>query len=159
MTQIAFLFAEIATLEGHQGVGYSYSKRAGGPGQYAHAKEIAEEVIGEDPNDIQRIWTKLVWAGASSAGAAWLPRPSPPSILRSGTSRPSEPGFRSRNCSGLPRFGGLLQHLRRLPVLLDRGDHRQRERLDRAWDRRVKIKVGQPDPRIDLNRVERYVPR
>ena len=65
MTQIAFLFAEITTLEGHQGVGYSYSKRAGGRGQYAHAKEIAEEVIGEDPNDIQRIWTKLVWAGAS----------------------------------------------------------------------------------------------
>jgi L-talarate/galactarate dehydratase len=22
-------------------------------------------VIGEDPNDIQRIWTKLIWAGAS----------------------------------------------------------------------------------------------
>ena len=33
MTQIAFLFAEITTLEGHQGVGYSYSKRAGGRGQ------------------------------------------------------------------------------------------------------------------------------
>src|SRR6187200_661493 len=65
MTQIAFLFAEINTAEGHQGVGHSYSKRAGGRGQYAHAKEIADAVIGEDPNDIQRIWTKLVWAGAS----------------------------------------------------------------------------------------------
>jgi hypothetical protein len=65
MTEIAFLFAEITTAEGHQGVGYSYSKRAGGHGQYAHAKEIADDVIGEDPNDIQRIWTKLIWAGAS----------------------------------------------------------------------------------------------
>ena len=42
MTQIAFLFAEINTAEGHQGVGYSYSKRAGGRGHYAHAKEIAD---------------------------------------------------------------------------------------------------------------------
>src|SRR6476620_2087731 len=65
MTEIAFLFAEITTAQGHQGVGYSYSKRAGGRGQYAHAKEIADDVIGEDPNDIQRIWTKLIWAGAS----------------------------------------------------------------------------------------------
>ena len=32
MTEIAFLFVEISTLEGHQGVGYSYSKRAGGLG-------------------------------------------------------------------------------------------------------------------------------
>jgi hypothetical protein len=65
LTEIAFLFAEIATREGHQGIGFSYSKRAGGRGQYAHAKEIAPELIGEDPNDIARLWDKLVWAGAS----------------------------------------------------------------------------------------------
>ena len=41
MTEIAILFAEIETKAGHQGLGFSYSKRAGGPGQFAHAKEIA----------------------------------------------------------------------------------------------------------------------
>ncbi|MFD7709895.1 mandelate racemase/muconate lactonizing enzyme family protein [Streptomyces sp. NPDC059785] len=65
MTEVAFLFVEITTEQGHEGVGFSYSKRAGGPGQFAHAKEIAENLIGEDPSDIGRIWTKLVWAGAS----------------------------------------------------------------------------------------------
>ncbi|MFC9947466.1 L-talarate/galactarate dehydratase [Streptomyces pratensis] len=65
MTEVVFLFVEIETGQGHQGVGFSYSKRAGGPAQYAHAKEIAENLIGEDPNDIGRLWTKLVWAGAS----------------------------------------------------------------------------------------------
>nr|WP_030991401.1 mandelate racemase/muconate lactonizing enzyme family protein [Streptomyces sp. NRRL WC-3744] len=65
MTEVAVLFVEITTEQGHEGIGFSYSKRAGGPGQFAHAREIAEQVIGEDPSDIARIWTKLVWAGAS----------------------------------------------------------------------------------------------
>ncbi|MFD3687914.1 mandelate racemase/muconate lactonizing enzyme family protein [Nocardiopsis sp. NPDC058631] len=65
LTSVSMLFAEIRTEEGLEGVGYTYSKRAGGFGQYAHAQEIAPELIGEDPSDIQRIWTKLVWAGAS----------------------------------------------------------------------------------------------
>ncbi|MFI5660362.1 mandelate racemase/muconate lactonizing enzyme family protein [Streptomyces sp. NPDC051684] len=65
MTEVAFLFAEIETTGGHCGIGFSYSKRAGGPAQFAHAKEIADNLIGEDPSDIGRLWTKLVWAGAS----------------------------------------------------------------------------------------------
>lgn len=65
MTEVVFLFAEITTELGHAGVGFSYSKRAGGPAQYAHAREVAEGVIGEDPNDIAKIYTKLLWAGAS----------------------------------------------------------------------------------------------
>lgn len=65
MTEVAFLFAEVRTEQGHEGIGFSYSKRAGGPAQFAHAKETAPVLIGEDPNDIAKIWTKLVWAGAS----------------------------------------------------------------------------------------------
>jgi L-alanine-DL-glutamate epimerase-like enolase superfamily enzyme len=72
MTEVAFLFAEIRTEAGLEGVGFSYSKRAGGPAQFAHAREVAPDLIGEDPNDIARLWTKLVWAGASvgRSGAA-----------------------------------------------------------------------------------------
>ncbi len=65
MTEVAFLFAEIHTEAGLEGIGFSYSKRAGGPAQFAHAREVAPDLIGEDPNDIARLWTKLVWAGAS----------------------------------------------------------------------------------------------
>ena len=65
MTEIAILFVEIKTRDGAEGVGFSYSKRAGGPGQFAHAKEIAPVLIGEDPNDIAKLWDKLCWAGAS----------------------------------------------------------------------------------------------
>ncbi|MEQ1594821.1 MAG: mandelate racemase/muconate lactonizing enzyme family protein [Casimicrobium sp.] len=65
MTEIVILFAEIETTQGHKGLGFSYSKRAGGPGQFAQAKEIAPALIGEDPSDISRLWDKLCWAGAS----------------------------------------------------------------------------------------------
>jgi L-alanine-DL-glutamate epimerase-like enolase superfamily enzyme len=65
MTEVVFLFIEIRTEQGHEGIGFSYSKRAGGPAQFAHAQEIAPVLIGEDPNDIGKVWTKLVWAGAS----------------------------------------------------------------------------------------------
>jgi L-alanine-DL-glutamate epimerase-like enolase superfamily enzyme len=65
MTEIAMLFVEIETTDGHKGLGFSYAKRAGGPGQFAHAKEIAPTLLGEDPNDIARLWDKLCWAGAS----------------------------------------------------------------------------------------------
>ena len=60
MTEVAFLFAEIHTATGHSGIGFSYSKRAGGPAQFAHAREVAPALLGEDPNDIAKIWTKLV---------------------------------------------------------------------------------------------------
>jgi L-alanine-DL-glutamate epimerase-like enolase superfamily enzyme len=65
MTEIVFLFAEITTENDHHGLGFSYSKRAGGPAQYAHAKEVADVLLGQDPNDIGRIYVKLLWAGAS----------------------------------------------------------------------------------------------
>ncbi|WP_022980666.1 mandelate racemase/muconate lactonizing enzyme family protein [Ideonella sp. B508-1] len=65
MTEIAILFVEIDTADGQHGLGFSYSKRAGGPGQFAHAKEIAATLLGEDPSDIARLWEKLAWAGAS----------------------------------------------------------------------------------------------
>lgn len=65
MTEVVFLFAEITTEQGHEGLGFSYSKRAGGPAQYAHAKEVADNLLGEDPNDIGKVYDKLLWAGAS----------------------------------------------------------------------------------------------
>jgi len=65
MTEIVFLFVEIDTEHDQHGIGFSYSKRAGGPAQYAHAREIADNLMGEDPNDIGKIYIKLLWAGAS----------------------------------------------------------------------------------------------
>ena len=65
LTEVVLLVAEIRTEAGMEGMGFSYCIRAGGPAQFAHAREVAPDLIGEDPNDIGRLWAKLVWAGAS----------------------------------------------------------------------------------------------
>lgn len=65
LKDVALLLAEIETEEGHHGLGFTYTLRTGGPAQFAHAREIAPLLIGEDPNDISRLWNKMVWAGAS----------------------------------------------------------------------------------------------
>jgi L-talarate/galactarate dehydratase len=155
MTQIAFLFAELATLEGHEGVGYSYSKRAGGPGLYAHAKEIADDVIGEDPNDIQRIWTKLVWAGAS-VGRSGLATQAIAAIdialwdlkaKRAGLPLAKLLGAHRDSVACYNTSGGFFSSP--LEEIIENA-HNSLERGIGG----IKIKVGQPDPRIDLNRVE-----
>jgi len=156
MTEVAFLFAEITTEDGHEGVGFSYSKRAGGPGQFAHAKEIAPVLIGEDPSDIGKIWTKLVWAGASVGRsglstqaiaafdvALWdlkAKRASLPLAKLLGAHRDS---VRTYNTSG-----GFLH----TPIeqVAENASHSLASGIGG-----IKIKVGLPDWKTDIARVER----
>jgi L-alanine-DL-glutamate epimerase-like enolase superfamily enzyme len=154
MTEIAFLFAEIRTESGLEGVGYSYSKRAGGKGQYAHAREIAPDLIGEDPNDIQRIWTKLIWSGAS--------------VGRSGMSTQAIASFDialwdlKAKRAGLPLAKLLGAHRDSVACYNTSGGflsssieeviENARASVERGIGG-IKIKVGQPDTRIDLRRV------
>ena len=155
LTEVAFVFAEIEAESGASGLGFSYSKRAGGPGLYAHAREIAHELIGEDPNDIARLWDKLVWAGAS--------------VGRSGLSTQAIAAFDVALWDMKARRAGL-------PLAKLLGAHRDgvrcyntssgflsmdieevKTRIDAALGRGIggiKIKVGQPDPMIDIDRLE-----
>ncbi len=155
LTEIAFLFAEIQSQEGHEGIGFTYSKRAGGPGQFAHAREIAPELLGEDPNDIARLWDKLVWAGASVGRsglatqaiaafdiALWdmkAKRAGLPLAKLLGAHRDS---VRCYNTSGGFLSMPIEQVLDNISKSLDSGIGG------------IKIKVGQPDPMVDLKRVE-----
>jgi L-talarate/galactarate dehydratase len=155
LTQIAFLFAEIQTKEGHSGIGFSYSKRAGGPGQYEHAKEIANELIGEDPNDIARLWDKLIWAGASVGRsglatqaiaafdiALWdlkAKRAQLPLAKLLGAHRDAVQCY---NTSGGYLSMPIDEVLKNVEASLERGIGG------------IKIKVGQPDPMVDFERVQ-----
>lgn len=154
MDEVLFLFAEIDCASGLQGIGFSYSKRAGGPGQFAHAQEIAPAIIGEDPSDISRLWTKLVWAGASVGRsglatqsiaaldtALWdikAKRAGLPLGKLLGTYRDS---VRTYNTSG-----GFLH----TPI----GEVIENARTALASGiGGIKLKVGQPDWRLDVARV------
>ncbi|GAB2605275.1 L-talarate/galactarate dehydratase [Kribbella endophytica] len=154
MTEIVVLFAEIATQDNQHGIGFSYSKRAGGPAQYAHAKEIGQNLIGEDPSDIAKLYDKLLWAGASvgRSGVAtqaiaaidialWdlkAKRASLPLAKLLGAHRDS---VRTYNTSG-----GFLH------APIEEVKERASESLADGIGG-IKIKVGQPDSRIDLDRV------
>lgn len=155
MTEVVFLFVELATAAGFEGIGFGYSKRAGGPGQYAHATEIVDNLLGEDPNDIGRLVTKLTWAGASVGRsglatqaiaaidvALWdlkARRAGLPLAKLIGAHRDSVPCYNTS--------GGFLHTP--LPEVLDSAEASLANGIGG-----IKIKVGHPDRRVDLARVE-----
>lgn len=65
LKEIMIAAATITTDEGRSGFGYTYCKRNGGPAQYELSREYAPLLIGEDPNDISRLWNKLLWSSIS----------------------------------------------------------------------------------------------
>ena len=154
LTEVAVLFAQVRSASGAEGLGFSYSKRAGGPGLYAHAREIAPELLGEDPSDIGRLWQKLVWAGAS--------------VGRSGLATQAIAAFdialwdlKARR-AGLPLAKLLGAYRDAVPCYNTSGGFLSTpieqilSNVDQARARGIggiKIKVGQPDTAADLQRV------
>lgn len=154
LTEIAFVFARIRSRDGHEGIGFGYSKRAGGPGMYAHAREIAPNLIGEDPNDIARIFTKLQWAGASMGRAGMTTQAIAPFDVALWDMKARRAGLPLAKLLGAQRdsvqcyntSGGYLHT--ELPQVL-RNVATSRE----SGIGGIKIKVGQPDLSIDIQRV------
>ncbi len=154
LTEIAFVFAEIRSREGHQGIGFGYSKRAGGPGLYAHAKELADQLLGEDPSDIQRLFTKLQWAGASMGRSGLTTQAIAPFDVALWDLKARRAGLPLAKLLGAQRdsvrcyntSGGYL-HTPLEQVLHNVGISR------RSGIGGIKLKVGQPQGRVDLERV------
>ncbi|MBS0454910.1 MAG: mandelate racemase/muconate lactonizing enzyme family protein [Proteobacteria bacterium] len=155
MTEIAMLFVEIQSKDGHQGLGLSYSKRAGGPGQFAHAKEIAPALIGEDPSDISKLWTKLCWAGASvgrsgmstQAIGAFDVALYDLKARRAGLSLSKLLGSQRDSVQCYNTSGGFL-HTPIEQLVVNAAASRERGIGG------IKLKVGQPDGKLDIQRVE-----
>ncbi len=154
LTEVAILFVEVQTAQGHLGTGFSYSKRAGGPGLYEHAREIAPVLLGEDPSDIARLWDKLAWAGASvgrsglavQAIAAFDNALWDLKARRAGLPLAKLLGAHRDAVSCYNTSGGFLstplpEVLRNVEALLERGIGG------------IKLKVGQPDPMEDCKRL------
>jgi L-talarate/galactarate dehydratase len=155
MTEIAILFAQVQTEGGVEGLGFSYAKRAGGPGQFAHAVEVAPALIGEDPNDIARLWDKLCWAGAS-VGRSGLATQAIGAFdvalwdmkaRRAGLSLAKLLGSFRETVRCYNTSGGFL-HTPIEQLLVNAQASRERGIGG------IKLKVGQPDLALDIRRVE-----
>ncbi|GAB6898809.1 L-talarate/galactarate dehydratase [Kineosporia succinea] len=154
LTEIAFVFAEITTESGLSGLGWAYSKRAGGPGMYAHAREVAPGLLGEDPSDISRLWTKLVWAGAS-VGRSGLATQAIAAFdvalwdlkgRRAGLPLAKLIGVHRDTVAAYNTSGGFLSMPIEAVV-----ENAQRSVANGIGG--IKLKVGQPDRKADLARV------
>jgi L-alanine-DL-glutamate epimerase-like enolase superfamily enzyme len=154
LNAVDLLFAEIESRDGHAGLGFTYTLRTGGPAQFAHAVEIAPGLIGEDPNDIGRLWNKLAWASAS--------------VGRSGVATQAIAAIDTAlwdmkaKRAGLPLAKLLGAHRDRVRCYNTSGGYLQasvEEIIDKATQSLergmggIKIKVGHPDRSVDLTRV------
>jgi L-alanine-DL-glutamate epimerase-like enolase superfamily enzyme len=154
LTETVLLFVEVTTEQGHEGMGFSYSKRAGGPAQYAHLKEIAEVAIGQDPSDIAKIYESLMWAGASvgRSGVATQAVAALDVALWDLKARRAELplakllGAHRDSCQVYNTSGGFLQ------ASVEEIKERASASLE-AGIGGIKIKVGQPNWGEDLRRV------
>ncbi len=154
LTEVAFVFAEITSRDGAAGMGFGYSKRAGGPGMYAHAKEIAPNLIGEDPSDIQKIFDKLLWAGASMGRSGMAVQAISPFDLALWDMKAKRAGLPLAKLIGAHRdsvqcyntSGGFLSTP--LPQVLENVTRTRESGIGG-----IKLKVGHPDAAEDMKRV------
>lgn len=154
LTETVLLFVEVGTEQGLQGMGFSYSKRAGGPSQYTHLSEIADVAIGQDPSDIDRIYQSLLWAGASvgRSGVATQAIAALDVALwdlkarRAGLPLAKLLGTHRDSCRVYNTSGGFLQ--------ASVGEIKEKASASiESGIGGIKIKVGQPDWKKDLERV------
>lgn len=154
LTHSVLLFAEVFTRAGCDGMGFSYSKRAGGAAQYAHLKDVAEIAIGQDPSDTGKIYDSLLWAGASvgRSGVATQAIAALDVALwdlkakRAGLPLAKLLGAYRDSCPVYNTSGGFLQ------ATVEEIKERASASLE-AGIGGIKVKVGQPDWRADLHRV------
>lgn len=154
LTEVAFVFSEIRTRDGFEGIGFGYSKRAGGRGMFAHAKEIADNLLGQDPNDIAKLWDKLMWAGASMGRMGMTAQSISPFDIALWDMKAKRAGLPLAKLLGAHRdsvqvyntSAGFLhtpidQVLKNVEAICARGIGG------------IKLKVGQPEPAKDIDRV------
>lgn len=156
VVDVPVTLVEITCADGSTGMGFGYCLRAGGPALYAHTAELAEELIGTDPTDISRIWERLVWQGAS-AGRSGL------AIQAVGAIDTALWDLKSRR-AGLPLSRLIGAHHDSVRTYNTSGGYlntptgQMLENASAAVEAGIggiKVKVGQPDRSLDLDRVRR----
>jgi len=155
LVQVAVVVAWITTADGAEGFGFSYSKRAGGPALLEHAREIAPELIGEDPSDTGRLWDKLQWAGASVGRGGLAVQAIAAFDVALWDLKAKRAGLPLAKLLGAYRdavrcyntSGGFLSVPAEEAVA-------NAEAALASGVGGIKLKVGHPNPRVDLERVE-----
>ncbi|WP_343081691.1 L-talarate/galactarate dehydratase [Ostreiculturibacter nitratireducens] len=155
LTQVDILTVEAVSEAGHRGMGFSYTLRAGGAGMFALAREIAPRIMGQDPNDIGRLWELLRWQ-TNSLGRGGM------SYQTIGAFDVALWDMKAKR-AGMPLAKLLGAHRDTLRIYNSEGQYLQAsiDEIRAAADRSlalgiggIKMKVGQPDGQEDLRRID-----
>ncbi len=154
LSAVDILAVEAVSEAGHRGMGFSYTLRAGGSGMFALACEIAPRIMGQDPNDIGRLWELLRWQ-TNSLGRGGM------SYQTIGAFDTALWDMKAKR-AGLPLAKLLGAHRDSLRIYNSEGQYLQAsiDEIKSAADRSlalgiggIKMKVGQPDGQEDLRRI------
>ncbi len=155
LDSVEILAVEAKSASGQSGFGYSYTLRAGGPAMYALAVEIAPRLLGEDPNDIARLWERLRWQ-TNSLGRGGL-------AYQVITAFDVALWDMKAKRADLPLAKLLGAHRDSVTIYNSEGQYLQAsvDEIKSAADRSlalgiggIKMKVGQPDGMEDLRRID-----
>lgn len=152
---VDILACEALSENGHRGMGFAYTLRAGGTGMFALGCEIADRIIGHDPNDIGRLWELLRWQ-VNSLGQGGM------AYQVIGAFDTALWDMKAKK-AGLSLAKLLGAHHDSLRIYNSQGQYLQAsvDEMKSAADRSValgiggiKMKVGQPDGQADLTRID-----
>lgn len=155
LTHVDILTVEAVSEAGHRGMGFCYTLRAGGAGMFALAREIAPRIMGQDPNDIGRLWELLRWQ-TNSLGRGGM------SYQTIGAFDVALWDMKAKR-AGMPLAKLLGAHRDTLRIYNSEGQYLQAsiDEIRAAADRSlalgiggIKMKVGQPDGQEDLRRID-----
>lgn len=155
LTHVDILAGEAVSEAGHRGMGFSYALRAGGAGIFALASEIAPRIIGQDPNDIGRLWELLRWQ-TNSLGRGGM------CFQTIGAFDVALWDMKAKR-AGMPLAKLLGAHRDTLRIYNSEGQYLQAslDEIRAAADRSlalgiggIKMKVGQPDGQENLRRID-----
>lgn len=154
LDRVMVLTADLQAADGADGFGFSYTLRTGGPALFAHARELAPLLLGEDADDIGRLWDKLTWWSAS--------------VGRGGVAAQAIAAFDTAlydlkaKRAGLPLAKLLGAYRDSVRCYNTSGGYLSTPTVEAAENAQaslahgiggIKLKVGHPDPRVDLARV------
>ncbi|WP_245972346.1 L-talarate/galactarate dehydratase [Rhodovulum iodosum] len=155
LTSVELLCAEIVDAEGRTGTGFTYTLRAGGPALFALAEEIAPMLLGRPAADIPAAWDMLAWRTISlgAGGAAYHVLAAFDTALWDLKARRA--GLPLARLLGAWRAGARVYNSggQYLEASIDEMRGAARASVARGIGG-IKMKVGQPDWREDMRRIE-----
>jgi len=155
LSGIDLLFAEIQSDSGKMGIGFSYTLRAGGTAFYALAGELGPMLVGQDSDNIADIWQQLAWR-TNSLGAGGLAY----QVIAAFDSalwdlKAKHAGLQLSQLLGGFRDGARVYNSggQYLQATISEMQMAAKQSIKRGIGG-IKMKVGQPDWRDDIERIE-----